>query len=338
MLSSISNSDNHWGRTLWLLLFMLVVSVGAYELALKKGGHRPSIESDQDLWSFYRAQIQNNPNALVILGASRAQLGLDTHVMRQRFPEKDVIELTLNGQYPMATLEALAQDESFTGVVWLSIVAQSLEPVYWDMQAPNNQYFEQEASFYKSLDAYISAWLQSKWRLLHPTLRLSDWVEFAFSDEQKKAPFYVIEHLDLSKSGDYSEQDLTQLVTHFVEQKRQNYLEQSAMSLAVWEAKVNRLKLAVNSIENRGGSVVLIRMPTDKGHWQLDEANYPKAQYWDQLSDSGLRAVHFKDWPALSDFDLPDSSHLDQKDAPPFTEQLIQVLCQNFKETLSCPE
>ncbi len=338
MLSSISNSENHWGRTVSLFLVLLVVSVWGYEAYLKHAGHQPSIESDKDLWSHYRARVQNNSDALVILGASRAQLGLDTDVVRQRFPEKEVMELTLNGQYPMATLEALAQDQSFKGVVWLSIVAQSLEPVYWDMQAPNNRYFQNEASFYKSMDAYISAWLQSKWRLLHPTLRLSDWVTFAFSDEQRKAPFYVVEHLDLSKSGDYSEQDLTQLVTHFVEQKRQNYQEQPAMSLATWDEQMVRLKQAVDSIEKRGGSVVLIRMPTDKGHWQLDEANYPKAQYWDLLSDAGLQAVHFKDWPALSGFDLPDSSHLDQKDAPLFTERLIQVLCQNFNGTLACPE
>jgi len=78
--------------------------------------------------------------------------------------------------------------------------------------------------------------------------------------------------------------------------------------------------LLSKKIIKHGGSVIIIRFPTDKGHWQLDEQYYPKKQYWDLIANNPqLTAVHFNDVPGLNQFDLPDSSHLNQKDSQAFT-------------------
>jgi hypothetical protein len=68
-------------------------------------------------------------------------------------------------------------------------------------------------------------------------------------------------------------------------------------------------------------------MPTDQGHWKLDEQYYPYEQYWQRLERLSLApTIHFKQIPGLDQFKLPDSTHLDQTDAPEFTRILFDYL------------
>jgi hypothetical protein len=57
--------------------------------------------------------------------------------------------------------------------------------------------------------------------------------------------------------------------------------------------------------------------------YKLDEKRYPKSKYWDQFAKmTNAVTIHFKDVPELSNFDCPDASHLDFRDAPRFTISL----------------
>jgi len=316
-------------------VFVLFTGVLApYELWLREQGHRSSVESNADLWSWYRGQADWRRNPLVLVGASRMQLGLDTATIRKILPQRPLIELSINGQYPMATLRGLAEDEAFSGLVIVSIVAQSLEPVYWDMQLPENLYYAEESTFYRSLDAYLTAWLQSKFSLLSPQLGLQQIVESYQNQHAFPQPFYVKGNLDLSKSGDYSQQDTSILVNHFVSEKELNYQQQPPMSPAVFEQQIDKLNQYTKAIQARGGQVILLRMPTDQGHWKLDEQYYPYAQYWQRLERLSLApTIHFRQVPGLDKFRLPDSTHLDQSDAPEFTRILFDYLIEQHLVT-----
>lgn|SRR5690606_7557854 len=325
---SISSSKSWWFTWLGVLL-LVVASLALYESYLSRNGYQPSVEANPDLWSWRRLQANNQKNAIVLLGASRMQLGLNTQVMRQELPEYRIFPLAINGQYPMATLEALAVDKDFKGIVLMSFMAQMLEPRYADMQQDNNDYYQNQASWYLMLDAYLGGWLQSKIRFLHPRLGLQEIINSWDKTQHFPEVFAAQMFLDGSIISDYSKQDKAALVAHFVTDKKRNYQQQAPMDRATWNHQVANLITAVEAIESRGGHVVLIRFPTDKGHWQLDEEYYPKAKYWDDLVNRNrLTMVHFKDYPELSSFDLPDSSHLDGRDAVTFTNALIDILKQ----------
>ena len=77
----------------------------------------------------------------------------------------------------------------------------------------------------------------------------------------------------------------------------------------------------------RGGKVVFIRFPTADEHWDLDRAHYPRSEYWDRWANRSKAAfLHFMDVPEMQKFELPDTSHLDERDAPAFTESLLREL------------
>lgn len=57
--------------------------------------------------------------------------------------------------------------------------------------------------------------------------------------------------------------------------------------------------------------------------YELDEKHYPKSKYLNQFANmTNAVTIHFKDVPELSNFDCPDASDLDFRDAPRFTISL----------------
>ena len=49
--------------------------------------------------------------------------------------------------------------------------------------------------------------------------------------------------------------------------------------------------------------------------------------YWQYLADTtSATTIHFLDVLGMADFDLPDTSHLDYRDAPAFTSILLEEL------------
>ena len=324
-----TSSSKSWVYT-WVAVIILVTSViGVYEFWLSKNNHIASVENSRELWSWNRRLARSNPDAVVLVGASRIQLGIDTDVMRALLPDKDIIPLAINGAYPMATLKALAEDESFVGVVIVSFVAQMLEPLYEFQQQDHNEYFEHRASWYQSFDAWITAHIQAKLKFLHPHLKLESWVKSWAIEEQNILNFKGQMHVDTSISADYSGLDRTVLVRHFVGEKLKNYRQVRPMKQAVFKQQAHKLISYIETIKSRGAAVIVVRFPTDLGHWLLDQHHYPRRVFWEYfVTHSTAHYLHFKDDEILSSFDLPDSSHLDQVDATKFTARLVSLLKQ----------
>jgi len=329
------SKNGSWYLTWFLLVFICFSSLASYELFLKNRGYSASIESNKDLWSWYRNKATGSKDKIVIIGASRSQLDINIPYLKQKISSHDIIQLSINGQYPMATLQALANDESFIGTLIVSMNAQALELRYFDMQQVHNTYYADDSSTDKSLNAYLMGLLQSQLRFLHPSLGLEEIVTFFDTNHRFQDPSYTTANLDQSISADYRKTDSKRLQDHFYSQKKQNYLDATPTTPDIWRQNIQLALDYITAIEKRGGSVVLVRFPTDKGHWQLDEQFYPRQDYWDTIAQKGLiKTVHFNDVNGLNHFDLPDSTHLDQSDSIEFTEILFNYLLKK-KLTLS---
>lgn len=329
MHSSTSNSSSTskaWIYTWLMVIIMCVTSLGLYEYHLKKQGFVASITNNKDLWSWYRSHLYHKKQ-LVLLGASRSQIDIDVPYLKNQYPDYNVTQLSINGHYPIATLKALAHDDNFTGVVIVSMNAQVLESKYLDMQESYNSYYQEEATLYKSLDAYLSGFIQAQIRFLHPSLGLEEIIKFYQTHNRYPDVFYTSANLDQSITTDYTKTDISALLKHFVTQKHRNYKNDPPTKPDLWKQNIKYLIDYVAQIKQRGGQVIFVRFPTDKGHWRLDEQYYPRNQYWQLIAQEELLdTLHFKDIKGIERFDLPDSSHLDSRDAKAFTQLLIKQI------------
>lgn len=328
--SSIKNSSKTWGIA-WVAIFVLYSGIMiSYETYLKNAGFQASIENNNDLWSWYRSGVLDDNHEFVIVGASRSQLGINIPYLKKKLNDYKVTQLSVNGNYPMSAFQSLADDTNFKGVVLVSISAQALEDRYLDMQEKQTAYYKNNSTFYKSLDAYITALLHSKFRFMHPMLRLKDILTKYEKNHKFPKAFHITANPDQSISANYDLVDQQQLYNHFVKQKEKNYIDSPPSAPEVWKKNIDLLTKYSNSIRERGGKVILVRFPTFAGHWLLDEEYYPKSKYWDLIQQTpGLTAIHFSDIKEMSSFTSPDSSHIDQKDTVRFTEVLFNYLLEN---------
>ncbi len=327
---TFSSEKGQWYITWVLTLLILVAVLCCYEKFLQSKNYQPSVAADQSLWNWHRKHVQKNDSVIVLAGASRIQLGLNTAVMRQLLPDHTIIPLSVNGHYPMATLQNLADDELFEGLLVVSFTAQMLEPQYWDMQRKYVENFSENYNSYTAWDAKLTAVLKSNFRFFHHALGVQKVIESLARSKTFPKTSYVFGQADSSAEGYYDLVDKQLLRKRFVTEKQQNYQDNPAMNKTLWQQQINTLNSLVQKIERRGGEVVLLRFPTDGGHWQLDERYYPRQDFWDVLTEKypNINTIHFKDDEILSSFELPDSSHLDVADAKVFTARFIELLQQ----------
>ncbi len=332
---SISNSNFPHHRSPnknWLLIWgtTLAVAVGIVsgaEVYWRSQGHRPSIVDSPLIWSCHRSQVSNNNlEQVVLLGASRIQLGFSTDDFRERYPDIELTQLAVDGRHPAATLRNLASDERFRGTVICSITEAGFEQSCWDLQQEYVEHYHHHHTFHKRIESVVGSSLQSRLVVLSPQVRFDKVLRSLLAGDPLPKPIYLITRYDRSKLADYSLLD--------IEAHRRFRIERVLASSnrkppipEIWMEDVKKVEEWVQQIASRGGRVVFVRFPTSGEHWVLDISQYPKSEYWDRMAAfTSAETIHFTDVPALTQFELPDTSHLDYRDAPAFTNGLLDEL------------
>lgn len=314
---------------LWMLSGLVAVSLfGVVEQAWRVSDYQPSVVDSPALWSLQRARVvDGGEKSVALLGASRMQLGFCTDLFRQRYPGYQLSNLAIIGRHPVAVLNDLAKEPSFKGLVICAITAPGFQRECWNEQQLYVDYYHREHSVTTALDTSVGAFFTDRCVVLNPALRLDRVVHSLLSEGRLPTRQHTLMRNDRSRTADYS-------LLGNIDDRRQAAIVElrrnpgpSPAPPEAWMKDVREVDLAVQAIQNRGGRVVFVRFPTSGARWELENERFPKAVYWDRLA-AGISAVtiHFKDVPSLADFECPDMSHLDRRDAPRFTAALLQEL------------
>lgn len=326
--STFSSEDRipagSWAWTWAGALLLAGAALGALETGWRRAGHEPSVVDSPELWSWHRARVSDgNSETVALLGSSRIQLGISTPEFRACFPKADIRQLAVDGSMPLGTLMHLANDERFKGLA----VCEPIEVAFWSRNWYSQQayldYYRRKFSWERGLNKRLSVALQEHWVVANPQVRLQKLLE-----GQWPKPLYLITHADRSRDAHYDR--MSNLAEHRrkrVELVLSSLTDRTSRDPEAWLKDALQLEASVKKIQARGGRVVFLRMPTSAEHWAVTEALYPKALFWDRFAERiGAPCIHFKDYPELSDFDCPDTSHLDARDKPRFTSALCQIL------------
>ena len=329
--SSSQQAETARSSRAWLggLVVAAVILAGA-ELFWRSQGHRPSIVDDPALWAYQRERVyERGPRTIVLLGMSRIQLGVAIPTFRERLPEYGVVQLAVAGRNPIATLRDLAEDEQFTGIVICAVTPPSLRGNELNGQEEYVEFYHRERSLNTRLNERIGWFLQQRLAVLNPQVRFLEILSELVESRSLPHPNYVTTHFDRSRSADFAIVDAGSYRRDLVRRARDNYESSLPPTPEEWLEEAMETAPIVESIQSRGGRVVFARFATSGKHHDLDEQYYPRREYWDRFAArTPAVAIHFDDVPALSRFELPDTSHLDYRDTAAFTEALIDELAQ----------
>jgi hypothetical protein len=321
---SAQSSGTQWLRV-WLLAAACfggsVASLEAYSRAL---GFRPSVTDSKDLWYFWRQRVYRaDHKVVVLLGTSRVMADVSLASVHEALPDYSVVQLGLSGaKSPIGLLQDLIADRDFNGIVVSEMEAPLLEKARWRDHAENMLYRPHSLPDY--MDVIARTRLNDFLASSRPHFALRSVVARWF-DTGSEGPFPC--HWTFAREApfDFSENvDAGAYRSRRAESCEGRYLGRPVFR---WESvleEADQINAAIRDFKTRGGNVVFVRLPSTGTCWQLEETFHSKALNWDRLAaSSGAICIHFRDFPSLREFDCPDNSHLDRRDAPRFTRALF---------------
>lgn len=333
MPSSISSSDDRlpggpWGRTWVLALVLATAAIGGVEAFWRTHGFRPTLIDDMDLWAEQRTGIPAGGDAVVLIGSSRNQAAIVPEVLRRELPGREVVQLSLPGGRPMAVLRDLAEDEGFRGVVLCDILPLCLLPESRDAQAPHVRYAHRSFNVARRIERALKTAVQTRLVVNSTQLRPA----FVFSAiRARKLPERVFFDIlaDRWRRMDFRGVDVKRLEVAIAQAARETgYRIAVPPDAEGWQADVDLAERLVERIQARGGKVVYLSHPSGGEVRELEDGHFPRARYWDALAarTKAAAVIRSDDVPALAGYVCPDGSHLDYRDAVPYTERLVAEL------------
>ena len=319
--------DRRWLSAWIAALAACALLAGGYEWLLRDRGYLLTVQDDADLWSMQLDRVRNDPRAIALLGASRIEFGIDPAVLSTELGGRPVAMLAVNGAYPLAALRALADDPSFTGLAIVGIDSRGLQRRHWDMQQGYFDHYHRRWTTARRIHRELLTLLQEHLIFVRSAFSLTNIVQRWIAGEGPPMNDHVVVRADRAGFIDYHRPDLPGIRASRVAALARYYRDEPPDDPATWLANLATVSTWIEKIQRRGGWVVLLREPAAGESLALDEANFPRDRYWDVYARrSPATMIDFRDVPEMTDFVLPDTSHIDQADVPRLTTALADVL------------
>jgi len=318
----------------WVVTIVLAAGMlGGWETLLRRNGARPAVVDDKYLWAWHRDRVYTDDRIPVVLvGASRIQCGFSPEVFERLYPRYRVRSLAVDGSSPVPTLLDLAADEDFKGIILCSISTRHLQDI--DCKALQYEYvrfyhdeYGTPRTWNEHLNSRIGQTLQANLVSMNPAYNVDRSLRTIVKTRRLPEPFYVITRPDRSRQADYTLTNVERLKRAQIKWLTERINTERVPPPDLWGARVAEFRPHIEKIQNRGGKVVLLRLPQTGGAYTLAEQLYPRAQYWDKLAElTGAETIHFLDTPGMKDLQCPETSHLDYRDAGKMTAALAEEL------------
>ncbi|QBG45967.1 hypothetical protein EGM51_00515 [Verrucomicrobia bacterium S94] len=306
------------------VLIILLLTGGGLELFWRSKGHVPVAADTVSLWGLHVDKVSAlDSDGLVIAGSSRVQLGLDPEILKEELGSSAVVQLARAAGSPVPVLEYIVDETSYGGTVLCGITPGV---VFDELQRSRKALEEalvqrKKRPFYVFLEERLIYGVQSvlclnntalSWKLAGNGLVRGNWPDPPY------AKFYSSRYI----AADYSKCRKAEILLNNFVNLLQEGVPMTEDSLA---GLVDQFSDLAFKLEQRGGKLVLIRMPSSGKLYGMEHHNYPAGKYWAAFKQRfGDRAIHFTDLEEAMGtmFRCPDGSHLDYRDAERISKEL----------------
>lgn len=344
--------DIPWLRIFGAALLISFTFIILMEIRLAQLGYHSTILDSTEHWAKERARAsQLGKRALILIGGSRIQLGIDLDTLRKE-TGLEPVQLAVDGSSFVPVLKGLADDPTIRGTVLVDYYPGSVEGAFsgeYGAATAFERAFKKHAGE-QSLFSLASV-EKSLAEMLHENLRsFADGATPLMSLQwriipNEKASQYLVTLPDRSRLADYSlvampefyykrvarnlgQEKSINLKTADIEQvlKRQVDLQQPNNN-ADYIQGARYLRQLITAINTHGGRVLFVAMPTSGMIREIDEKRHPRANFLDLFEkEAGVSVLSSADEPALRSFTCPDGSHLDLRDRSRFTSAMAHSL------------
>ena len=331
-----------------LAVILVVLSIGSWELYLRRHGVGISYNDDAPLWAHKRAQIYDaQKSSTFFIGASRIKFDLDIPTW-ESITGENAVQLAIVGTSPQLILKNLADDKKFSG----RLIVDITEFAVFTRDSGDH------ASAKKSID-YYNKQTPAQWASFHIDHLLES--QLVFLETKVFSLNALLSHCRIpNRKGIHDDVNFpvgfepTMFNRQNVMSERfladtagqrtmKNYWTQfgildtaHGMTGDTLQTIFNDIKTNIDKIKSRGGQVIFVRPPSSGEMLAAEMKAYPRGDYWNKLLEyTNTPGIYFEDYPEMTHFICPEWSHLSPKDAAVFTKSLIRILENKYGWQLS---
>lgn len=357
MLLSIFNfkrkiPHGNWSRLFWLSSLITFLFVGLWESYVRLLGYDATLNSaNKDLWAKVRAELEkSDPSRTVIVGSSRIQFDFDLKTYADYFRTQEPIQLALSGSNPIPMLEHIAYKSKASGKVLIGVTPQYFFEAKGGPAAQSRprqflEYYQnltiaQRINFFlwKPLDLHLAFLQEEHFKLnsLIKSLNIPNRPAPNDINSSTSIPYFLrVKSNRRATIWEKMDEQLTTKIQQIWISKQTPALETSDLTDAKFKKTVEAnnedylegIAKAVKIIQDRGGKVIFIRLPSSGKLREMENQFFPRSLFWEQiLAVTGAKGIHFEDYPELSGFECPEWSHLTEEDSLKFTRNLLHFL------------
>ncbi len=322
-----------------LCLTIVIAFIAGWEMYLRNTGLAVDYDDGDSLWSDKRGDVyQSTDRATVFIGSSRIKYDLDIDTW-QALTGLKAVQLAIEGNSPLPVLDDLANDKNFKG----NLIVDVTEGLFFSSSPENTSEPKSRIAAYEKrtpaqrFSFQVNHILESKFVFL-------DKYSFSLNAllDNFKLPnrpgVFVFPHFPMEfgrvtfeRQDKMTDKFLTDTSLQNQVKNIWEFFRKIDTEVPVSGVKLDSILITIKSdcdrIKSRGGNVLFVRTPSSGPYLAGENMGYPRTKYWDRLlAFTNCPGIHFKDYPAIANFQCPEFSHLQPKDAVVFTENLIKIL------------
>ncbi len=323
------------GPKVWLLVLLVVcVVLGAMEWFWRQHDITPGVRNTPENWALEVnrwLEHEEDNQAIVLLGSSRIQCGVDPDLLSSSLHDVSVYNLSIGGTRSLDALEFLAEQPAFKGVVVVEIwplvqLGQQDQTPYLEKWKLFVNGFEQPTAS-QHLEARFDRALESRMRLLHGELNLN---QVATRVLRTRKVLYPLESMLENRYTplDFKRHDPVRVLRTEQKHKAQ-FGEMERLDEESLRAVLDRFEQASNKLRARGTRVVFFHPVVSGKTREREDEIFDTTQPWfgrlEQMSDE---VVMYAEFDELNTLTCPDEIHLDRSQVSLQTNILAQELAR----------
>lgn len=329
MRSSPSSSDRSWIASWWVAVAIVVVVLAAWEVHWRARGFEPSVNDDKDLWAFTRRRASALGEAgVVLVGSSRMQMGIHRDAFAEVTGWEPAVQLAVVRGTSAPVLRSLARDDRFRGTVLCEINPDFFFARTPDLDESMRGYVAHYEGFTRvdGIEQRLRMSVQEQLVARLPALAPAA-IWRAIHEQRTPLPgFNTVVTRDRFRYGDYRKVRNLEAVIRSKARMLAAY-SPPVLPPPALDARIGALERAAAAIRDRGGEVVYLRLPTAAPVRRHEARWFPRRRFWDRLVvQVNGPAIHYQDYPELSDFRPPDGEHLGADEAVRHSRKLGEIL------------
>ena len=310
----------------WLILALVVAGVGGWEWKMRTLGLTTrDLDDSRAHWAVERRKVGGpEDRGVVIIGSSRILWDTNLDVWEDMTGRRP-IQLALPGTNPRQFLEDFANDPDFRDFLvidvvpdiyfgdWLGIEQFSGLTKYWRDETPSQRFGHRVDMLLQPHLAFLDG--QYSLGMLIDRLPVKD------RDGVRGPVRDVWKIWEVGPDRQYYLWRRIETDERLREHARWVWgpFDGKKMAADEVERAIEQSKRDVARIRARGGEVVFVRPPSAGLYYAHELEMAPRSTTWAPLlAATGSYGIHFEDYPAMQDLEVPEWSHLSRESAVTF--------------------